>query len=330
MPETIYIERSVSDHPRVARVLARFPKARRISCERYTEVFNPKAQNFRLQKRHPALILARKPEGHLLPSPDGYAIGDGRNFYFSHMLNCLYDCRYCFLQGMYRSAHYVLFVNFEDFQGAIDRQLNACDAQKTWFFSGYDCDSLAMESITGFVRDFLPFFAVRPTAWLELRTKSTQVSALLARDPIPNCVVAFSFTPDETARALEHKAPSVDKRLAAMAKLQERGWRLGLRFDPLIYQDGFEDQYRRLYDSIFQALDPQQLHSVSLGSFRLPRGFFRSMRRLYPDEALFAGPLQVDKGMVSYRSDLESALRGFCSSELLRYIPKSVYFPCTY
>ncbi len=330
MPETIYIERGVAEHPKVAAILARFPRARCIPCDRYGEVFNPKAQNFRLQKRHPALILARKPNGHVLPAPDGYAVGGGRNFYFSHMLNCLYDCRYCFLQGMYRSAHHVLFVNFEDFQGAIERELEASEAQQTWFFSGYDCDSLAMESITGFVGDFLPFFAERPKAWLELRTKSSQVSALLARDPIPNCVVAFSFTPDETARALEHKAPSVDKRLSAMAKLQERGWRLGLRLDPLIYQDGFEDQYRRLYDSIFRVVDPQRLHSVSLGSFRLPRGFFRTMQRLYPDEALFAGPLRDDGGMVSYRPDLESALREFCSAELLRYIPESVFYPCTY
>ncbi len=330
MPETLYIEEAVARHPRVARILERFPRARRIPCERYTEVFNPKSQNFRLQKRHPALILAHKPNGFVLPAPDGYAVGGGRNFYFSHMLNCLYDCRYCFLQGMYRSAHYVLFVNFEDYREAIDAELAASDAEQTWFFSGYDCDSLAMESVTGFVADFLPFFAERPSAWLELRTKSSQVSALLNREPIPNCVVAFSFTPDETARALEHKAPSVDKRLAAMEKLQQRGWRLGLRFDPLIYQEGFEEQYRRLYDSLFRIVDAERLHSVSLGGFRLPKGFFRNMQRLYPDEALFAGPLRESGGMVGYRPDLEQTLREFCSTELLRYIPESIFYPCSY
>ena len=28
------------------------------------------------------------------------------DWYFSHMLNCLYDCRYCFLQGMSRNHCY--------------------------------------------------------------------------------------------------------------------------------------------------------------------------------------------------------------------------------
>lgn len=330
MPETIYIETGVADDPRVRRILARYPRARRIPCERYTQVFNPKAQNFRLQKRHPALILAAKLDGHVLPAPDGYAVGSGRNFYFSHMLNCLYDCRYCFLQGMYRSAHYVLFVNYEDFRRAMRHELEAADGEPVWFFSGYDCDSLALEPVSGFVEDFLPFFARHPRAWLELRTKSTQIRGLLARDPMPNVVVAFSFTPDETARALEHKAPSVSKRIQAMRKLQDRGWRLGLRFDPLIYQDGFEQQYRRLYRAIFDAIDPASLHSVSLGGFRLPRGFFKTMQRLYPDEALFAGPLQETGGMVAYRPDLERELREFCTSELLRHIPSSVFYPCQY
>ena len=43
------------------------------------------------------------------------------------MLNCLYDCRYCFLQGMYRSANYVLYVNYEDFTKDIDTLLEQAD-----------------------------------------------------------------------------------------------------------------------------------------------------------------------------------------------------------
>ena len=41
------------------------------------------------------------------------------------MHNCIYDCRYCFLQGMYRSAHYVVFINYEDYQWAIEERLRS-------------------------------------------------------------------------------------------------------------------------------------------------------------------------------------------------------------
>ena len=223
MIETIYIEEAILQHPRVLDIMARFPQARKITCGRYGEVFNPKAQNFRLQKQQPALILAEKYKNFALPAPMGYGIGATRNYYFSHMLNCLYDCRYCFLQGMYQSANYVLFVNYEDFQQDIRQLCAESPDEPLHFFSGYDCDSLALEPVTGFAEQFLPFFATLPNAWLELRTKSTQVRSLLNREPLPRCIVAFSLSPDQIAVKVEAKAPSVERRLDALMQIAGTG-----------------------------------------------------------------------------------------------------------
>lgn len=328
MIDTLYIEEAIREHPRVLEIMDRFPQARHIFCERYTEIFNRKNQNFRLQKKNPALILARKHHGFVLPAPAGYGIGGQKHYYFSHMLNCLYDCRYCFLQGMYRSANYVLFVNYEDFQDEIRSLAEQCPEQESWFFSGYDCDSLALEPVSHFVEAFLPVFSGLPNAWLELRTKSTQIRSLLRSEVVENCVVAFSFTPDEVAQAVEHRAPSVKKRLDAMVRLQSKGWKLGLRFDPLIYQEGFESQYRQLFEDVFARIDRESLHSVSLGTFRLPKNYFRTLSRLYPDEPLMACRYEENQGMVSYPSVLETQMKDFCSHELLTYIPEDKFFPC--
>jgi spore photoproduct lyase len=224
----IYIEEQVREHPRTRAICARFPKAAHIACRHYGEVFNPRSQNFRLQKPRPALILARKHKRRVLPTPDGYGIGGSRNYYFSHMLNCLYDCRYCFLQGMYRSAHYVLFVNYEDFEADMDRILAENSNAPAWFFSGYDCDSLALEPVSGFAAHFLPFFEKRPDACIELRSKSTQVRGLLKREPLANAVIAFSFTPEEIYQALEHKVPATGGRLVPGFALRPAHLRGGL------------------------------------------------------------------------------------------------------
>lgn len=329
MIETIYIEETILQHPRVLDIMARFPQARKITCGRYGEVFNPKAQNFRLQKQQPALILAEKYKNFALPAPAGYGIGAARNYYFSHMLNCLYDCRYCFLQGMYQSANYVLFVNYEDFQQDIRQLCLNTPDEPVHFFSGYDCDSLALEPVTGFAEQFLPFFATLPNAWLELRTKSTQVRSLLNREPLPRCIVAFSLSPDQIAVKVEAKAPSVGRRLDALCKLQEQGWQIGLRFDPLIYQAGYQQQYRELFEQVFSRIDLNRLHSVSLGVFRLPESFFKKVHKLYPDEKLFASPLVSQQGMMSYQQELEQEMMHYCSELLLSYIPDSKFFPCT-
>ncbi len=327
MFSAIYIEDEVADHPRTQRILERYPAIERIRCRRYGEVFNRAAQNFRLQKQQPALILAWKHGQLVLPTPVGYGIGGERNFYFSHMLNCVYDCRYCFLQGMYRSAHLVVFINYEDFHAAIDQHLTN-NGPTPYFFSGYDCDSLALEGITDFSQSFLDFFTERPQAMIELRTKSVRTASLLARRPMRNCVVAFSLTPAQVSRALESGTPPVERRIEALGQLADAGWPVGLRFDPLIYHRDWRMHYRTLFENVFARVGSSAIHSVSLGQFRLPRSMYKRMQQLYPDEPLFAWGLDERAGQVSYRHALARELHGFCRDELLRYIDPAIFFPC--
>jgi len=329
MIDTLYIEESIRQHPRTLSICERFPKAKQVICERYGEVFNPKAQNFRLQKQNPALILAEKYKNFALPAPPGYGIGSKHNYYFSHMLNCLYDCRYCYLQGMYQSANYVLFVNYEDYQQQIKQTCDQSPDEAIHFFSGYDCDSLAFEPVTHFAEEFMPFFAEIPNAWLELRTKSTQIRSLLNRDPFDQCIVAFSLSPDEIATKVEDKAPTLERRLDALCKLQQKGWQIGLRFDPLIYQTGYQKQYQDLFDQVFSKIQLESLHSVSLGVFRLPEKYFKKIHKLYPEEKLFASPLETKQKMTSYKAELEQEMLATCTEQLLHYIPESKFFPCT-
>lgn len=323
----LYIEHDVAEHPRVLEIQRRFPKVPRIPIHRYGQVFNRGGQSFRLQKRRPSLILAQKVGQRVLPTPPGYGIGGERNFYFSHMLNCLYDCRYCFLQGMYRSAHYVLFVNYEETYDDI-AALTAESSEPSWFFSGYDCDSLAFEGVSGFVASALPVFRRLSTAHLELRTKSLHLRPLLDSEAWERCVVAFSLTPQEVSEEWEHGVPQLSRRLQAMSALQERGWPIGLRFDPLIYSEDFQRRYQRLFQQVFEHLRGEAVHSVSFGPFRLPTGFFKRLEKQHGDAALLAGPLEQVDGMVSYRRDLEAQMVAWVQQELRAYVPEEVFFPC--
>jgi spore photoproduct lyase len=229
---------------------------------------------------------------------------------------------------MYQSANYVLYINFEAFQQQIRQICQDYPEQQVYFFSGYDCDSLAFEPVTGFAEAFLPIFAELPNAWLELRTKSTQIRSLLNKPVQPRCVVAFSLLPEAMATKVEARAPTVAKRIEAAARLQQQGWAIGLRFDPMIYQQDYLQQYRQLFEQVFAVIDPYALHSVSLGVFRLPEQYFKTIHKLYPEAALFAGPLQINKGMASYRLDIEETMMTECAKMLLEYIPESCFFPC--
>ncbi|MBI4585672.1 MAG: DNA photolyase [Planctomycetes bacterium] len=330
MFETVYVEEAIQGHPRAKAVLKRLAGATQVTCHHFGEVFNRKAQNFRLQKRRRALILAGKRGRLVLPAPAGYGLGSRRNFYFSHLLNCPYDCRYCFLQGLYRSAHLVLFVNYEDFFRALEEEIAEAGggSEPPCFFSGYDCDSLALEPLTGFAAAFVPFFAARPRACLELRTKSVQVKGLLELEPARNCIAAFSFTPRPLHERHEEGVPSIPRRLEALVRLQERGWPVGLRFDPLLYLEGFEAVYRDFFAAVFDRVRAENLHSVSLGNFRLPRDIHWAMAGLYPEEKLFAFGLEEREGLVSYREAVVARLLDFCQEEISKYVPEEKVFRC--
>lgn len=328
MFSAIYFEQAVRDHPLAQKALQRFTGIPQIPIERYGEVFNRKSQNFRLQKRKPALILARKHDHRVLPAPLGYGFGEGESYYFSHMLNCVYDCRYCFLQGMYRSANYVLFVNFEDFAQDIEIKIRHKQTKNVYFYSGYDCDSLALEPFSRFTEYFVPLFKEYENAWLELRTKSTQIRHLLEMEPIPNCVIAYSFCPEAVSQSLEYKVPALSKRIEAVKKLQERGWPVALRFEPLIYHQNFQQNYTQLFEHLFSQLDTHKLHSVSTGLFRMPNDYFVNIVKLYPDEKFFAGGFYKGIRLTGYDAGIEADMVQYCQQQLLQRIPERIYYRC--
>ena len=328
MVDTIYIEHAALDYPRTQELLSRYPKARQIAIEKYSEVFNSNGQNFRKQKHNPSLILAVKNNKRVLPTPAQYETGGGANYYFSHMLNCLYDCRYCFLQGMYRSANYLMFVNYQDFVDDISALVEQHKAEQDppWFFSGYDCDSLAYEPVTGFADYFLEQFKSFPNAVLELRTKSTQIRSLLQRDVLPNVVVAYSLSPQSIASSLELGAPSVEKRIQALKKLQLRGWRIGIRFDPVVWHQDYLQHYQGLIEQVFEHLDPAKIDSVTLGGFRLPKGFYKIMRKLHPEHWLFSAGLEERSGMIAYHKTIEQEAFEAIQKMALNYISPDILY----
>ena len=95
-------------------------------------------------------FLARKRNRFLFETPPGHTVSRGVNLYFSPLLNCSYDCAYCFLRGMYRSAHLLFFVNYEDYRDALVRAARTIGSQGVTFYAGYDCDPLAQDKLTGF------------------------------------------------------------------------------------------------------------------------------------------------------------------------------------
>ena len=97
-----------------------------------------------------------KDEPFLYKGPDICENFGNRHFYYaSTILNCIYDCHYCYLQGMYQSANIVIFVNIEDFFEAVDRELSFLGSM--YLCTSYDTDLLALEGILPYSRKWIEF-----------------------------------------------------------------------------------------------------------------------------------------------------------------------------
>ena len=327
MINTIYIEKNISNHHRTKKILEKFPKKHIIFIDHYGEIFNKKKQNFRLQKKNQSLIIAKKNNKFIIETPENSKISnDSMNFYFSHMYNCVYDCKYCYLQGLFASSNYVIFVNFEDFFHEIKRKINSNKNRKITFFSGYDCDSLALENVTGFLKEVLPQFKDYKNAYLEIRTKSASLYPFKSIEPSHNFILAYSLMPNRASYNLDIKAPSIDKRLKTIFKLSKLGWKIGLRFDPLIYYKNWEKDYDDLFSYIQDNLSSQSIHSITFGSLRFPKKSFKTIENFYPDEILFSSNFIEKNNKIFYPEKITELMFEFCKKKFMKYVGEEVLF----
>jgi spore photoproduct lyase len=117
-------------------------------------------------------------------------------------------------------------------------------------------------------------------------------------------------------------------RLNAIVKLQDSGWKIGLRFDPILYFEGYKCAYQSLFKTVFKKIALSSLHSVTLGTFRLPIPIYGNMKKILPSSFLLA-QVQEQKQLVSYPTSIQQEMLEFCKFTLLKYIPQEKLFCCS-
>ena len=321
MIENLYIEKSILKNELTRKIIKRVKAKSIVECNSYNEIFNLKKQNFSVQKDNPSMILAKKRNNFILEVPKKFCLDSQQAYYFSHMLNCIYDCKYCFLQGMFRSANFVIFVNYESFMNEIKHLADSNKKKPMYFFSGYDCDSLAFEHITNFAETFIPFFKKFKNVNLELRTKSTKINSILKFKPKNNIIIAWSLNPDDIILEFEKNTPSLKNRLKAIKVLQNQGWKIGLRFDPIIYHRNFKKIYVKFFESIFSSIENKNIHSVTIGTLRFPKDYFFNIKK----DKLF-DKLKFDGNLFGYKNEIRDELTEFCYEILSKKIDKDIIY----
>lgn len=198
----IYVEKRVKNHPRTKQILDKFPKAKIVWIDHYKDVFCRRGQSFGVQQKGQNLILAQK-EGRLVYEGAKVCPSFGNEYFYytSCVMNCIYDCEYCYLKGMYPSGHMVIFVNLEDIFAELELILKQ---HRAYVCVSYDTDLIGIDAMTGFVDAWEQFTRAHENLYIEIRTKCGRMD-VWEKEPCPRVIYAFTMSPQRIVENCEKR-----------------------------------------------------------------------------------------------------------------------------
>jgi len=205
--------------------------------------------------------------------------------------NCPMNCSYCVLQGYLNNPFLTLYSNWDDLLQEIGSFLSSNLQPILRLGTGELSDSLALESIFPFSQFLIPFFAEKHNGILELKTKSASVDHLLHLNHRGKTVVSWSLNPPKIIGEEEMRTAPLEERIDAAKKCQGKGYPLGFHFDPIIYYEGWEKEYKETIFQLFKQIDPQRVIWISLGGFRYPPQLKGIVEERFPTTKIFLGEL---------------------------------------
>ena len=87
-------------------------------------------------------------------------------------------------------------------------------------------------------------------------------------------------------------------------------------------------QYQNLFKRIYSEINEDNVHSISLGPLRFPKGYFNKIFGYHRKEEIFSYLNINSRNTVSYDVALENEMNSFCKNELLKYSSKKKVFNC--
>ncbi|WP_338953344.1 spore photoproduct lyase family protein [Fusobacterium nucleatum] len=321
----IYVEKKILNNKNTLEILSKFKDVKIIEIENYKEVFSSNNQDFHLQKLGQKLILASNKANMIYEGAVVCESFENDNFYYtSSIINCVYDCEYCYLQGVYSSGNIVIFVDIEKVFEEVEELYNKL---KTLYLCiSYDTDLLAIENICGFSEKWYYFIEDKKDLKIELRTKSGNIDKFLNLKPLDNFIVAFTLSPENLALKNEKYTASFKNRVKAIKELQEKGWKVRICIDPLIYSDNFEENYGQMIEYLFNEIDKEKVIDVSIGVFRISKEYLKKMRNQNQNSEILYYPFECIDGVYTYSDKTKSYMINFIKEQFLKYIDeKKIY-----
>lgn len=251
---------------------------------------------------------------------------------------CYYRCEWCFLKATYREMRPFITIRAE--HNALKEQIKSYlrkVRKPIMFNSGEMSDSLALEHLSMFGREFIPWFGAMKHSHLFMLTKSDNIDYILDLPHRGYTTIAWSMNEPSVSALFEVGAPTFERRLKAAGKVHEAGYPVRIRIDPIVPISNWEALYSKMIKKVFETINPER---VTIGTLRFEDAFFKNKNNyLLPNSNLFEhlqhmtpmldraeiddhGKKKVSVGKISFPESVRIQIFDFVVKEIRKHQPQ--------
>jgi spore photoproduct lyase len=285
----IYLEPSVKDYKRGREILARYHNAKLIEVPSHWKIpelfgFEGAVEDWLWNKKNVLILGVKKSLSARANTRSSHWVAP------SQSNGCTMSCSYCYVPRRKGYANPIsIFVNIEQIMGYLTRHTQRQGPKinpdhidpRYWVYEiGENGDCSADAALCDNVKDLVNLFTTLPNAKLTFATKFVNRD-LLTYDPQQKTRIRFSLMPHKMSKLVDVRTTPISDRIAVMDDFLKAGYEVNVSFAPVIYYEGWLDDWRLLFDEMNDVLSDatkkqlateiiflthnQQLHEVNMG-----------------------------------------------------------------
>ncbi len=329
VPDAIYYEEKVKEYELGKELLEKYKDVPEFLIENHNNIEEMrKKENKEFPRMKRNLILGIRKTHKFVPN------NKISNYLVPYTSSgCIAMCLYCYLVCNYNKCAYLrIFVNREEMLNKIIKTANESE-QELVFEIGSNSDLILENIVTGNLEWTIENFRKAEKGYITFPTKFDMVDDILDVQGKERVIIRMSVNPKEIIQKVELGTSPLEKRVEAINKLKEAGYKVGILIAPVIFVENWEKLYEELVIYLEQNLSEATKKDLF---FEVIFMTYSYIHRKINEEA-FPGAIDLynqelmtgrGKGKYTYKQEQRKKGEEFMKGLLERYFPenKIVYF----
>lgn len=216
---------------------------------------------------------------------------------------CTAMCLYCYLVCNYNKCSYLrIFVNREQMMERLIRYSNKSERELI-FELGSNSDLILENTITNNLPWTIEQFVKEGKGKITFPTKFSMVDSLLSLNHQNRVIFRMSVNPTYIIQNIEIGTTSLVKRIEAINKMAEAGYKVGILIAPVILVDNWKVLYTELLDILNDVLSPKMKQQMFIEIIFMTYSFVHRQinNQAFPESIeLYNKDFMTGRGMGKY------------------------------